>query len=70
MMKPQVRNQQSQPTLSSSESAPLADTSVEEETQEDKPTEEEPKTENTRRNWSAHGGAEKENGHLCLLGGP
>ncbi|KAJ4929319.1 hypothetical protein JOQ06_004929 [Pogonophryne albipinna] len=36
-------------TLSSSESAPLADTSVEEETQEDKPTEEEPKTENTEK---------------------
>ncbi|XP_010791935.1 A-kinase anchor protein 12b isoform X2 [Notothenia coriiceps] len=36
-------------TLSSSESAPLADTSVEEEAQEDKPTEEEPKTENTEK---------------------
>ncbi|XP_068432871.1 A-kinase anchor protein 12b isoform X2 [Clinocottus analis] len=36
-------------TLSSSESAPLADKSVEEETKEDKPTEEEPKTENTEK---------------------
>ncbi|KAK5852913.1 hypothetical protein PBY51_006746 [Eleginops maclovinus] len=35
-------------TLSSSESAPLADTSVEEEA-EDKPTDEEPKTENTEK---------------------
>ncbi|KAF1376660.1 hypothetical protein PFLUV_G00213790 [Perca fluviatilis] len=36
-------------TLSSSESAPLADKSVEEEDKEDKPTEEEPKTENTEK---------------------
>lgn len=36
-------------TLSSSESAVLADKSVEEETKEDKPTEEEPKTENTEK---------------------
>lgn len=36
-------------TLSSSESAPLADKSVEEEVKEDKPTEEEPKTENTEK---------------------
>ncbi|XP_068585918.1 A-kinase anchor protein 12b [Cebidichthys violaceus] len=36
-------------TLSSSESAPLADKSVEEEAKEDKPTEEEPKTENTEK---------------------
>ncbi|XP_068198017.1 A-kinase anchor protein 12b isoform X2 [Antennarius striatus] len=36
-------------TLSSSESAALADKSVEEETKEDKPTEEEPKTENTEK---------------------
>ncbi|XP_020488491.2 A-kinase anchor protein 12b isoform X1 [Labrus bergylta] len=36
-------------TLSSSESAPLADKSVEEETKEEKPTEEEPKTENTEK---------------------
>ncbi|KAM6992535.1 LOW QUALITY PROTEIN: A-kinase anchor protein 12b [Tautogolabrus adspersus] len=36
-------------TLSSSESAPLADRSVEEETKEEKPTEEEPKTENTEK---------------------
>nr|XP_046230093.1 A-kinase anchor protein 12b isoform X2 [Scatophagus argus] len=36
-------------TLSSSESAALADKSVEEEAKEDKPTEEEPKTENTEK---------------------
>ncbi|TNN68493.1 A-kinase anchor protein 12 [Liparis tanakae] len=36
-------------TLSSSESAPLADKSVEEEAKEDKTTEEEPKTENTEK---------------------
>ncbi|XP_060947670.1 A-kinase anchor protein 12b [Limanda limanda] len=36
-------------TLSSSESAPLADKSVEEEATEEKPTEEEPKTENTEK---------------------
>lgn len=36
-------------TLSSSESAALADKSVEEEVKEDKPTEEEPKTENTEK---------------------
>uniref|UniRef100_UPI0037E7D248 A-kinase anchor protein 12b isoform X2 n=1 Tax=Semicossyphus pulcher TaxID=241346 RepID=UPI0037E7D248 len=36
-------------TLSSSESAPLADKSVEEEAKEDKPAEEEPKTENTEK---------------------
>ncbi|KAM8832872.1 A-kinase anchor protein 12b isoform 2-T2 [Spinachia spinachia] len=36
-------------TLSSSESAPLADKSVEEEAEEEKPTEEEPKTENTEK---------------------
>ncbi|XP_031731310.1 A-kinase anchor protein 12b isoform X1 [Anarrhichthys ocellatus] len=36
-------------TLSSSESAPLADKSVEEEAKEDKPTEEEPKTENSEK---------------------
>lgn len=36
-------------TLSSSESAPLADKSVEEETKEEKPAEEEPKTETTEK---------------------
>ncbi|XP_040015926.2 A-kinase anchor protein 12b isoform X2 [Gasterosteus aculeatus] len=36
-------------TLSSSESAPLADKSVEEEAEEEKPTENEPKTENTEK---------------------
>nr|XP_019953127.1 PREDICTED: A-kinase anchor protein 12 isoform X1 [Paralichthys olivaceus] len=36
-------------TLSSSESAPLADKSVEEEATEEKPTEEEPRTENTEK---------------------
>ncbi|XP_042359044.1 A-kinase anchor protein 12b isoform X2 [Plectropomus leopardus] len=40
-------------TLSSSESAPLADKSVEEENKEEKPAEEEPKTENTEKLMSS-----------------